>query len=43
MTVWIVNPSATTSGEFKIGELDLSPYADSDGIPEMGDCRDCRK
>ena len=33
--VWIVNPSTTTEGGFKIGELDLSSYADSDGIPEM--------
>lgn len=32
---WIVNPSATRASEFKIGELDLSAYADSDGIPEM--------
>ncbi len=32
---WIVNPSTTTEGGFKIGELDLSSYADSDGIPEM--------
>jgi len=32
---WIVNPSATTEAQFKIGELDLSAYADSDGIPEM--------
>lgn len=32
---WIVNPSATTQADFKIGELDLSAYADSDGIPEM--------
>lgn len=32
---WIINPSATTEAEFKIGELDLSDYADSDGIPEM--------
>ena len=32
---WIVNPSATTETEFKIGELDLSSYADDDGIPEM--------
>ena len=32
---WIVNPSATTQANFKIGELDLSAYADSDGIPEM--------
>ncbi|MDH5612769.1 MAG: hypothetical protein OEY66_09985 [Gammaproteobacteria bacterium] len=32
---WIVNPSATTEAEFKIGELDLSAYADADGVPEM--------
>jgi len=32
---WLVNPSATTQAEFKIGELDLSAYADSDGVPEM--------
>ncbi len=32
---WIVNPSATSQDKFKIGELDLSPYADSDGVPEM--------
>ena len=32
---WIVNPAATTEDDFKIGELDLSDYADSDGIPEM--------
>lgn len=34
-TAWIVNPSATTQDGFKIGELDLSAYADGDGIPEM--------
>ncbi len=32
---WIINPSAKSEAEFKIGELDLSSYADSDGIPEM--------
>ena len=32
---WIVNPSAATEAEFKIGELDLSVYADADGVPEM--------
>lgn len=32
---WIVNPSAKTQDEFKIGELDLSAYADDDGVPEM--------
>ncbi len=34
-TAWIVNPSAADEAGFKIGELDLSAYADSDGIPEM--------
>ncbi|MBC2711808.1 MAG: hypothetical protein HGJ94_12720 [Desulfosarcina sp.] len=32
---WIVNPSAASEAEFKIGELDLSSYADFDDIPEM--------
>lgn len=32
---WIVNPSATNQGGFKIGELDLKAYADGDGVPEM--------
>ena len=32
---WIVNPSTTTEAGFKIGELDLSSYADGDGVPEM--------
>ena len=32
---WIVNPSATSEAEFKIGELDLSAYADGDGVPDM--------
>ncbi|MDH5387000.1 MAG: hypothetical protein OEY06_00965 [Gammaproteobacteria bacterium] len=32
---WIVNPSAATEADFKIGELDLSAYADADGVPEM--------
>ncbi len=34
-TAWIVNPSAETEAKFKTGELDLSAYADTDGIPEM--------
>ena len=34
-TAWIVNPSAATQEAFKTGELDLSAYSDSDGIPEM--------
>ncbi|MBW1893582.1 MAG: hypothetical protein JRI91_07800 [Deltaproteobacteria bacterium] len=33
--LWIVNPSATTEAEFKIGEIDMSAYADEDGNPEM--------
>jgi hypothetical protein len=32
---WIVNPSATTEAAFKIGELDLSAYNDTDGAPNM--------
>ena len=31
--VWVVNPSAETRPEFKLGELDLSGY-DADGVPE---------
>jgi len=34
-TAWIVNPSAESEAEFKIGELNLSAYADADGLPEM--------
>lgn len=34
-TAWIINPSASNANEFKIGELDLSAYADADGTPEM--------
>jgi len=33
--IWIVNPSATTEDQFKLGEIDLSAYSDTDGIPEM--------
>jgi len=32
---WIVNPSAETETDFKIGELDLSAYAGADGAPDM--------
>jgi hypothetical protein len=32
--VWLVNPQATSQNAFKIGELDLSAYADADGSPE---------
>ncbi|MFV9691457.1 MAG: hypothetical protein ACNY01_10905 [Desulfobacteria bacterium] len=34
-TAWIVNPSAADEADFKIGTLDLSPYQEGDGIPEM--------
>jgi len=34
-TLWIVNPGATSEADFKIGEIDLSAYADGDGNPEM--------
>lgn len=33
-TLWIVNPSAETEGDFYIDEIDLSHY-DADGVPEM--------
>lgn len=34
--IWIVDPSATTINDFKIGEIDLSAYADAtDGIAEI--------
>jgi len=32
---WIVNPSAGTQAGFKLGELDLGAYADTDGTPGM--------
>lgn len=33
--VWVINPSATNQSAFKINDIDLSAYADADGIPEM--------
>lgn len=33
--LWIVNPSAATEADFKIGEVDLADFADADGVPEM--------
>jgi len=33
--VWIVNPSATSEAEFKIGELDVSSYGGADEVPDM--------
>jgi hypothetical protein len=35
--VWIVNPSASSEADFKIGELNLSVYDKGDGVPEMQD------
>ncbi len=32
---WVVNPSATSESTFRKGKLNLSAYADSDGLPEM--------
>ena len=32
-TAWIVDPSANTQEDFKIGEIDLSAYNDSEGNP----------
>lgn len=36
-TIWIVNPNATGQDEFKLGEIDLSAYADNDGKIEAVD------
>jgi len=33
--IWIVNPSAATEAEFKIGELDISAYDEGDGRAEV--------
>lgn len=33
--LWVINPSAASEAAFKIGEIDLSEYADADGLPEM--------
>lgn len=33
--IWIVNPSATTEADFKIGEIDISHYDDGDGSAEV--------
>ena len=35
--IWIVNPSATTENDFKLGELDLSEYLDQDTSVEASD------
>lgn len=32
--IWIVNPEASTRENFRLGVLDLSPYADDDFTPE---------
>ena len=33
--MWVVNPSTTDESGFKLGTVDLSAYADADGLPEM--------
>ncbi len=33
--MWIVDPATTTEQGFKLGEVELGDYADSDGVPEM--------
>ncbi len=33
--LWIVDPEATTCAGFRRGAIDLSPYGDGDGLPEM--------
>lgn len=33
--MWIVDPATTTAQGFKLGEVELGDYADSDGLPEM--------
>ncbi|MBN2707243.1 MAG: hypothetical protein JXR89_12500, partial [Deltaproteobacteria bacterium] len=33
--LWVVDPQAAGEAEFKVGEIDLGAYADSDGLPEM--------
>jgi len=33
--LWIVNPSAETQGDFKIGEIDLRHYNDDGNVPRM--------
>ena len=32
--IWVVNPDAEDASAFKINEIDISPWADSDGSPE---------
>jgi DNA-binding beta-propeller fold protein YncE len=33
--LWIVDPSASSCAGFRLGSIDLSPWADADGLPEM--------
>ena len=33
-TIWVVNPGAVDETSFKIGEIDISKWADADGSPE---------
>ncbi|MDH5547554.1 MAG: hypothetical protein OEZ43_18385 [Gammaproteobacteria bacterium] len=36
-TIWIVDPNAATFTDFKTGEIDISAYGGTDGIPEVAD------
>lgn len=36
-SIWIINPSAESAEDFKIGEIDMSAYADQDDYAEMFD------
>ena len=33
--LWIVDPGAASCAGFKLGQVDLGPFADADGLPEM--------
>lgn len=33
--IWVINPSAKNQNSFKIKDINLSAYADADGVPEM--------
>jgi hypothetical protein len=33
--LWVVDPGARSCGAFRLGTVDLAPYGDPDGLPEM--------
>jgi hypothetical protein len=33
--LWVIDPAAPGCGAFRMGTIDLSPWADADGLPEM--------